>query len=136
MIASEDRTEKAEDADPHEDYSCSVSILNSSSVRENQQKNSVNMDRMLNTIRLFASVTNANLGKIRTAPVAHDVSLPHKPMILVWKLGHTYCQPIGTEGERLLIVILETIRPSAEVDRVDEHEDDIESVDQTAAEDC
>jgi hypothetical protein len=33
------------------------------------QKNSVNIDLILKTIRLLASVTNANRGNIITAPV-------------------------------------------------------------------
>jgi len=39
------------------------------------QKNSISIDLMLNTIRLFARVTKASRGKIKTAPMVSVASM-------------------------------------------------------------
>lgn len=57
------------------------------------QKNSVSIDRMLRTIKLFASVINANLGKMRTAPTFSLVSMSSR----VQSVQLTYRQPIRAE---------------------------------------
>jgi hypothetical protein len=47
----------------------------------------------------------------------------------------TYCQPVGAKSHGIIVAVMKTISSRDQVDEVDEHEDEVESVDQGAAED-
>jgi hypothetical protein len=90
------------------------------------------MERILRTIRLFASVTNANLGKIKTAPIVMISTSAGATSVI--KL--TNSEPVSTERQGFGILVVESVDPCAEVHAVYEHKHDVEPVDKTAAEDC
>jgi hypothetical protein len=96
--------------------------------RVSLQKNSVNIDLILSTMRLFARVTKANRGNIITAPYLVSSDSPSSGREL------TDSKPISTQAEGIGIVIVKPIRSGTEVDSVNHHEHQIESVHQRAAE--
>lgn len=97
----------------------------------NPQKNSVSMERMLRTIKLFARVTKASLGKMSTAPISSHQRPPE-----LRGAGLTNGQEVGTESERVGAAVVKPVGPGPEVDRVDEHEHEVKAVHKAAAEDC
>lgn len=89
------------------------------------------MDRTLRTIRLFARVMKASLGKIRTAPVSR-----YQYAEVLMRSRRTQCEPISAERKCLGIAVVKPIHSRTEVDTVYEHEYNVEAVDQAAAKDC
>lgn len=78
----------------------------------------------------MAKVTKANRGKIRTAPIA-CVSRIIDPAARVLL---TYCQPVGAKSHCVVVAVMKAISSRDQIDKIDEHEDQVESVDQGAAE--
>lgn len=91
----------------------------------------MSIERILRTIKLLAKVTKASRGKMRTAPIA----CVSRAMDSAARFCLTYCQPVGAKSHGIIVAVMKTISSRDQVDEVDEHEDEVESVDQGAAED-
>jgi hypothetical protein len=95
------------------------------------------MERMLRTIKLFARVTNASLGKMSTAPIPTHQRPPELISgVGISGVGLTDSEEVGTESKRISTAVVKSVGPGSEIDRVDEHEHEVKAVNKTAAEDC